>query len=84
MREYARQGFAREAVVASIDYAFEVLGWDEVIHVINSKNTASVALAERLGSRDQGPSQMPAPYENLPVNKYWQTKANWMTLTQGI
>jgi RimJ/RimL family protein N-acetyltransferase len=78
MREYSGKGYVQEAAIASIDYAFDVLGWDEVIHVINLKNTASIALAERLGSYDQGPTQMPAPYEHLPVNRYGQTKDEWM------
>eukprot|EP01035_Chromulina_nebulosa_P015713 gene15714-20812_t len=36
--------YAHEAAVASIDYAFDVLGWDNVIHTIDPANTASVAL----------------------------------------
>lgn len=78
MREYSGQGYAREAAVASINWAFDVLGWDEVIHMISPENKESIALAERLGSYDQGVSQLPAPFENVPIHKYGQSKAEWM------
>jgi RimJ/RimL family protein N-acetyltransferase len=78
MREFAGQGYAREAAVASIDYAFDVLGWDQVIHTINPDNTASIALAERLGSFNQGPTALPAPFEHIRVDSYGQSRAEWM------
>jgi RimJ/RimL family protein N-acetyltransferase len=77
-REYAGQGYAREAAVASIDYAFDVLGWEQVIHTINPDNTASIALAERLGSFNQGPTALPAPFEHIRVDSYGQSKAEWV------
>jgi RimJ/RimL family protein N-acetyltransferase len=76
-REYEGKGFAREAAVASIDFAFDVLGWDEVIHTINPDNLASIKLAERLGSYNQGPTQLPAPFEHIRVDSYGQSKAEW-------
>jgi RimJ/RimL family protein N-acetyltransferase len=78
MREYAGQGYDREAAVASIDYAFDVLGWEQVIHTINPDNTASIALAERLGSFNQGPTALPAPFEHIRVDSYGQSKAEWV------
>ena len=33
-----------------MDYAFEKLGWDKVIHLIEEGNEASVAVARKLGS----------------------------------
>jgi RimJ/RimL family protein N-acetyltransferase len=44
------KGYATEAGRASIGYAFEVLGWSEVIHVILPGNERSIAVAEKLGS----------------------------------
>lgn len=76
-REYAGKGFAHEAAVASIDYAFDVLGWDNVIHTIDPANTASVALAERLGSYDQGSTRLPEPFEHIPVHAWGQNKVEW-------
>jgi RimJ/RimL family protein N-acetyltransferase len=77
LREHSGQGYVREAAIASIDWAFDVLGWDEVIHVIAPENTASIAVAERLGSYLQGPTQLPAPYEDVRIDRYGQTKAEW-------
>lgn len=76
-REFKGQGFALEAAEASIDFAFDVLGWDTVIHTIDPANIASVALAERLGSYDQGPTRLPDPFERIPVHAWGQTKAKW-------
>ncbi len=78
VRAYAGKGYAHEAAVASLDYAFDVLGWDEVIHTINPGNTASIALAQRLGSYNQGPTQLPAPFAHIPVDRYGQSKAQWL------
>ena len=44
------QGYATEAARAAIDWAFEALGWDEVIHCIHPPNLASIAVARKLGS----------------------------------
>lgn len=76
-REYAGQGYALEAARASMDYAFDVLGWDKVIHIIDPDNSASIALAERLGSVNQGPTQMPPPFDTFRVDAYGQSKAEW-------
>ncbi len=75
--QYAGQGLAQEAAVAAMDYAFDVLGWDRVIHTINPENLASIRLAERLGSVNEGPTQMPPPFENARVDCYAQSKADW-------
>jgi RimJ/RimL family protein N-acetyltransferase len=48
--DYLRQGYASEAARASIDYAFNTLGWSRLIHVILEVNEASIALAKKLGS----------------------------------
>lgn len=44
------QGFATEAARACVDYVFETLKWDKVIHIIVDGNTPSMAVAERIGS----------------------------------
>ena len=44
-------GFATEAGAAWRDYAFDVLGVDELISVIHVENQASQAVAERIGHR---------------------------------
>jgi len=71
------KGYATEAASAAMDYAFDVLGWESVIHCIDPGNTASQRVAARLGSRNQGPGKMPAPYEDSPTDIWGQTRAEW-------
>ncbi|MDO9588096.1 MAG: GNAT family N-acetyltransferase [Brevundimonas sp.] len=71
------RGYGVEAATAAIDYAFDVLGWTEVIHCIDPDNVPSQRLAERLGSYNQGPTQMPAPFQDMPVDKWGQSRAEW-------
>jgi RimJ/RimL family protein N-acetyltransferase len=59
-------------------YAFDVLGWTDIIHSIHPDNTPSQRLAQRLGSRNRGPGQLPAPYENDPVDLWGQTREDWV------
>lgn len=73
------RGYATEAAAASIDWAFEELGWDEVIHSIDPQNTPSIALAERLGSRHRGAGRLPAPYEDLDIGIWGQTRQEWQS-----
>lgn len=72
------KGYGVEAAIASIDWAFDSLGWTEVIHCIDPANTPSQKLAERVGSYNQGPTRMPAPFQDLPIEKWGQTRAEWM------
>ena len=71
------KGYATEAATAAIDWAFETLGWTDVIHCIDPENVASQRVAERLGSTNRGPGQMPAPYEDYPVDIWGQTREQW-------
>ena len=48
--DHLRKGYAVEAGRASIDYAFNTLGWPRVVHVILEENEASIAVARKLGS----------------------------------
>ena len=59
---------------ASIDWAFDALGWTDVIHCIHPDNVASQRVAERLGATNRGPGRMPAPYDDLPINIWGQTR----------
>ena len=48
--EFEGKGYAHEAATASLDYVFDVLRWENVMHCIAPDNHGSAALAERLGS----------------------------------
>ena len=47
---HLRQGYATEAARASLDFAFNTLGWDSVIHCIMEGNEASIGVARNIGS----------------------------------
>lgn len=66
-------GYATEAAEAAVGWAFETLGWSEVIHCIDAANTASIAVAERLGSH-----RLRDDLENgKPVEIYGQPRTTW-------
>jgi RimJ/RimL family protein N-acetyltransferase len=74
------QGYAQEGAVAAIDWAFDHLGWTDVIHCIDKANAPSIALALRLGSsRQREDVQMPAPFEMYKVDIYGQSRTEWRT-----
>ncbi|MEO0697172.1 MAG: GNAT family N-acetyltransferase [Pseudomonadota bacterium] len=51
---HTRKGYASEAGKACLDYVFNDLGWEKVIHVIHPENHASMKTAEKIGSRKIG------------------------------
>lgn len=71
------KGYAAEAAIAALDYAFDRLGWDDVIHCIDPENRPSERLAERLGSANLGPTRLPPPFEDATVNMWGQTREQW-------
>ena len=76
------KGYGLEAASAAIDWAFDTLGWSEVIHCIDPANKPSQALAARLGSVNRGPGQMPAPYEASPIDIWGQGREQWQSRRQ--
>lgn len=71
------KGYGVEAATAAIDYAFDTLGWSEVIHCIDPDNTPSQRLAERLGSRNLGPTRLPPPFDAVRVDRWGQSRDEW-------
>ncbi len=71
------KGYAHEAAVAAIDWAFDTLGWDEVIHSIDPDNAASIVLAQRLGSRNRGPGTLPEPFAAARIDIWAQSRSQW-------
>jgi len=74
---YWGRGFATEAAVAAIDWAFETLSWEEVIHVIAPHNLASQRVAAKLGSINRGPGRLPPPFDEAAVDIWGQTRSEW-------
>lgn len=75
--EFAGKGYALEAASATMDYAFDTLGWSKVIHTIHPDNAASIALARRLGSSNAGRVTLPAPLQHLVVDAWGQSADDW-------
>ena len=73
------KGYAREAAIVTIDWAFDNLGWSDVIHSINAENKPSQALAERLGSRVLRQASLPPPYETVTLDIWGQSREEWRT-----
>ena len=57
-KEFRGKGYAREAACASIDWVFEHLAVNRIIHTIKPDNTASRSLAERLGATIEGQAEV--------------------------
>ena len=70
------RGYATEGAIAAADWAFDHLGWTEMIHTIDPENTPSIALARRLGSPRIGACLLPPPF-SLQVDVYGQSREQW-------
>ncbi|RDS80823.1 N-acetyltransferase [Dyella monticola] len=79
VRDAWGKGYAYEGAAAAIDWAFQHLGWHEVIHSINADNGPSIALAKRLGSSMLRHSNLPEPYQDVTVQIWGQTKDAWLS-----
>jgi RimJ/RimL family protein N-acetyltransferase len=77
VRDCWGKGYATEGAEAATDWAFDHLGWADVIHSIDPENVASQAVARRLGSQNRGPGRLPAPYHESKVDIWGQTRAQW-------
>lgn len=65
-RAHWGRGFAVEAGRAGLDYAFDVIGADHVISLIDPRNARSIHVAERLGERHEGEHAV----QGAPVRVY--------------
>ena len=75
-RPHWGKGYATEGATAAIDWAFDHLGWAEVIHCIDPANTNSQAVARRLGSSLLQVAQLPAPID-APIDVWGQSREAW-------
>ena len=73
-RDYTRKGYAKEAARACVDYAFDTLGWDKVIHVIAHGNIGSIKTAEAIGSKYIGELDEIPGVTKMPCHIYGQDK----------
>jgi RimJ/RimL family protein N-acetyltransferase len=52
------KGYASEGARRALDYAFAEMGRDHVISLIHPENTASIKVAERLGEKVEGQTEL--------------------------
>jgi RimJ/RimL family protein N-acetyltransferase len=71
------RGYATEGAIAATNWAFDHLRWSRVIHSIDPDNIASQEVARKLGSRNLGPGQLPAPFEETRVDIWGQSRDEW-------
>lgn len=76
-REAWGKGYAVEGATAAMTWAFEELGWPEIIHAIDPTNTRSLNVARRLGSEHLRDDVLPDPL-NVPVQIWGQTRERWL------
>ncbi|MCW0233544.1 MAG: GNAT family N-acetyltransferase [Ferrovibrio sp.] len=76
VREAWGKGYATEGATATIDWAFDHLGWTEVIHTIVPENVNSQKVAQRLGSTILRDGWLPAPL-NMATVVWGQTREQW-------
>ena len=77
------RGYAPEGATAATDWAFDNLGWTDVIHSIAPANIASQQVARKLGSRNRGPGRLPPPFHEAPVEIWGQSLAEWRSRRKG-
>ena len=77
VRDRWGRGYASEGAVAATNWAFDTLGWTDIIHSIAPQNIASQRVAQKLGSRNLGPGILPPPYQNDAVDLWGQTREDW-------
>ena len=71
------KGLAFEAAVVSMDWVIERFEWDFIGHMIAPENVESQKLAVRLGSMNHGPSRLPEPHSDKPIEMWGQSAADW-------
>ncbi|MCG9915211.1 MAG: GNAT family N-acetyltransferase [Phenylobacterium sp.] len=76
IRDCWGRGYATEGAAAAMDFAFDQLGWDEVVHTIEPINANSQAVARRLGSSILRQARLPAPMD-VQVDVWGQGRDAW-------
>jgi RimJ/RimL family protein N-acetyltransferase len=71
------KGYAKEAATGAIEFAFAVLEWGSVSHMIDPENLRSAALATALGSQNKGPTSLPDPFSGLRADIWSQSNDEW-------
>jgi RimJ/RimL family protein N-acetyltransferase len=73
------RGFATEAARAALAHAFTAMGKTHVISLIRPENAASIRVAERLGERPEGRTEL----FGKEVLVYGIDRADWASRSGG-
>jgi len=76
------KGYAVEATTATMDWAVDHLGWTRLVHCIDPANTPSIRVAERIGSRFLEAGKLPEPYQDVEIQLWGQSAADWKARRQ--
>jgi RimJ/RimL family protein N-acetyltransferase len=72
--DFRGKGYAVEAARAAIDWVFSTFEFDRIVHCIDRENTASQAVARRLGAEKQGETDLLGHVADV-----WVTmRSSWM------
>jgi RimJ/RimL family protein N-acetyltransferase len=77
VRDAWGKGYATEGAAATMDWAFDHLGWTRVIHCIDPDNAPSRKVAERLGSKLLRRARLPPPFDAHEVDIWGQSRDAW-------
>jgi RimJ/RimL family protein N-acetyltransferase len=85
VRDCWGKGYATEGAAAATEWAFDNLGWTNVIHSIDPANVASQAVARKLGSRNLGPGRLPPPFHETAIDTIWgQSRDEWRARQRSL
>ncbi|KAA5802305.1 GNAT family N-acetyltransferase [Alkalicaulis satelles] len=77
LRAHWGKGYGPEAAAAALDFVFDRLRWERVIHLIAKDNINSAAVARKLGSTNTG-EVVPVPGFDGVFTEVWaQSRADW-------
>ena len=77
-REYWGRGYASEGARRALHYAFTEMGRDHVISLIHPENRASAKVAERLGEKREGETEV----NGIGVLIYGISRETWAALNR--
>ena len=84
VRDRWGRGYAVEGAIAATNWAFDALGWENIIHSIAPDNHASQRVAQKLGSRKLGPGKLPPPFEDNRIDLWGQTRKEWRSVDRKL
>jgi RimJ/RimL family protein N-acetyltransferase len=83
-KPYWGQGYASEAAMAAIDYAFITLPLERVISIIHPENLASQKVAARVGETKGERIALDVAGQSYPADVWAIARAQWEAKRRGV